>query len=101
MPFNPKPKPRKRHKDASFSQQVRERDGVCLYGVDFQDPCSGGLQAHHLEKRSQLGDDIPENGISLCNRHHWQAEQNRIPKQVLINLLEQYYGAGYYRARSD
>jgi 5-methylcytosine-specific restriction endonuclease McrA len=30
------------------------------------------LHVHHLTKRSDLGDDVPENLITLCARCHWR-----------------------------
>jgi hypothetical protein len=73
---------------------VHERDRVCLYGLFYSDPCQFGLDPHHIEKRSELGDDIPENLITLCRKHHDQAEENTIPKEHLQGILNALYGYG-------
>jgi hypothetical protein len=67
---------------------LNERDRACLYGIYSGDPCSGPLSVHHIDKRSQLGDDVPENLITLCLKHHEAAERRLVkPEQFLEALL--------------
>jgi len=73
---------------------VQERDRACLYGLHSGDPCGGfALSAHHINKRSQQGDDVPENLITLCNKHHEAAERRKIkPEQFQAALAFFYSG---------
>lgn len=71
---------------------MRERDGVCLYGLVAQDGCEGGLEVHHIVKRSQGGDDDIENGILLCNKHHDMATRNILKPVDFQMVLDRFYG---------
>lgn len=76
---------------------VEERDRTCVYGfmrAKF-DECRFGLDPHHLIPRSQGGDDVPENIITLCRHHHDMAEQNTITLEELRDCLEELYGGEY------
>lgn len=47
-------------------QQVLERDGWrCQLCGSFS-----GLEVHHIQRRSQLGDDSADNLITLCSDCH-------------------------------
>ena len=74
---------------------VNERDRVCLYGLIENDPCRFGLDPHHITKRSEGGDDVPCNLITLCRKHHDMAEANRITRQKLREILTYIYGYQY------
>lgn len=74
---------------------VYERDRDCLYGFMRSSRCSGGLSAHHITKRSQLGDDVPENLITLCNWHHDMAEKRQIDPDDFRAILRELYGYDY------
>jgi len=74
---------------------VNERDRTCLWGMFCTDPndgCQFGLDPHHVVKRSQGGDDVAENVITLCRKHHDLAEQNRIAPVALAQILNFLYG---------
>lgn len=86
----PYPKPAKRIVDKSFYRTVIERDGACLWGLIAQDGCEGGLDAHHIVFRGRGGDDIPENGITLCRKHHTMAHQHKITPEQLQEVRDQY-----------
>lgn len=65
-----------------------ERDGCCLYGWFYRQPCpTQALHVHHIQKRAQLGDDHPANLITLCAFHHDQAEQHLISPAELLHIL--------------
>ena len=103
MPFNPKPKP-VRLKDEKFSLKIRRRDGRCVAGMmlertdeklsdgQFVWECSDGLDAHHITSKGAGGDDVFENGISLCRRHHQLAHRNYITRSQMRTWLEFLYG---------
>lgn len=42
--------------------------------------CDGGLQIHHVVRRSQGGTDYPQNLITLCWRCHAVAHGTRLPE---------------------
>jgi 5-methylcytosine-specific restriction endonuclease McrA len=55
-------------------QQVLERDGWrCQFCGSL-----AGLEAHHVELRSRLGDDSPENLITLCAACHRSAHLGQL-----------------------
>lgn len=74
---------------------VQVRDGACLYGLfgNGQTPCYGGLDPHHIVKRSANGDDVKENIITLCRGHHDMAENHTITVKELQQIME--YANGY------
>lgn len=73
---------------------VERRDGVCLYGL-AHGGCQFGLDPHHITKRSQGGEDIEENIITLCRKHHDDAEARLITASELREILTQFYGYTY------
>ena len=92
--IKPKPK-RKRVINESITRQARERDGVCLYGLLHKDGCEGGLDGHHMDKRGQCGDDVIENIISLCRKHHRMAEEYLIERRELQAIMTLYHHYQY------
>jgi 5-methylcytosine-specific restriction endonuclease McrA len=64
-----------------------------LYGLAAQDGCEGGTEVHHIVARSQGGDDILENGILLCHKHHEQATRHEIQAEAFREILARFYGA--------
>ena len=82
----------KRIKSKATIQEARERDGVCLWGLIAQDGCVGGFDVHHIETKGSGGDDILDNLICLCRKHHNEAHNVRITKEQLKGLLRQFYG---------
>ena len=97
----PVPKPKKKRKgravrrNKSVAQAVRERDGACLYGLLYQDGCVGMLSPHHIVSfGSDPRQDVLENLIVLCKKHHNQAEAHTIPSITLKGILYHFYGYG-------
>jgi 5-methylcytosine-specific restriction endonuclease McrA len=72
-----------------------KRDGVCLWGLIKRDGCSGGLDVHHIDTRGSGGDDVRENLITLCRKHHNQAGAHRITPDELRTVLTKWYGYKY------
>jgi len=58
----------------------------------FHKGCQFGLDPHHIIKRSQGGDDVKENIITLCRKHHDMAEESRIKPIALARILNFLYG---------
>jgi len=81
--------------DTTATAQARARDGVCLYGLLHKDGCIDLLDGHHIEARGEGGDDVLENIISLCRKHHNMAEDRRITKEELYAILALYHGYTY------
>ena len=52
----------------NLCQQVLRRDGWCCQNCGGQ----SNLHVHHIQLRSQLGDDTEENLITLCSECHHQ-----------------------------
>jgi predicted restriction endonuclease len=79
--------------DTDFNAQIRRRDKVCLVGLMRQDgTCSEGVDCHHIETRGSGGDDVEENGITLCRHHHNEAHAGHISVEDLHYILGYYYG---------
>lgn len=81
-------------------REALERDGgVCLYGWKHpgrHGACvSGVIHPHHMQTRGAGGDDVVENIISLCPRHHDEAQSRRIPVEELRAILSGLYGYRY------
>jgi hypothetical protein len=75
-----------------FNAQIRHRDKVCLVGLFRRDgSCSEGVDCHHVETRGSGGDDVEENGITLCRRHHNAAHSGEIKSGELHRILNFYY----------
>ena len=81
----------KRIKDAGALEKARQRDGYCLWGLYAKDGCIGQLGVHHIETRGSGGDDVPENLIVLCQKHHNQAHARTITVDQLRALLKKVY----------
>src|SRR5512147_1260894 len=94
MTFIQAPK-RVRQVDSTVTQQARERDGVCLYGLLHKDGCWNVLDGHHMDPVGTGGDDVIENVISLCRKHHTMAEDRRITKRELQAIMTLYHGYKY------
>src|SRR5512142_2283169 len=98
MTYIPVIKPKPKHKrviDRSVTQRARERDGCCLYGLLHKDGCEGGLDGHHMEQRGVGGDDVIENIISLCRKHHRMAEEYLISREELQAIMTLYHHYQY------
>ena len=78
---------------------VKRRDGYCLYGISEKQGCSGGVDPHHIDSKGSGGDDIPENLITLCRKHHIMAQENLISKYKLRGILTKYFGYEYRKER--
>jgi len=87
-----------RQVDISITQQARERDGYCLWGLVKQDGCSGGIDGDHIDTRGSGGDDDLTNVITLCRRHHNEAHAGRITKEQLRATLSRFHGYTYDEA---
>lgn len=74
---------------------VRGRDGVCLYGLLKQDGCYGPLDPHHIINVGAGGNDVEENLITLCRKHHDMAQAKRIPAEELRAILTRFHGYRY------
>lgn len=99
--FNPVPKPKKKRKgravrrNRSVAQTARDRDGTCIYGLLFRTGCVGMLSPHHITSfGSDPRMDVLENLITLCKKHHDQAEAHTIPAITLQGILYHFYGYG-------
>ena len=78
----------------TFNTQIRHRDRFCLVGLFLKDgTCSEGLDCHHIVTRGSGGDDVEENGITLCRYHH--NEVGRLGVKFLRSILSYYYGFVY------
>jgi 5-methylcytosine-specific restriction endonuclease McrA len=73
---------------------VNKRDGRCMYGL-LHGGCSEGLDPHHIVTRGAGGDDVPENIITLCRRHHNDAHAGKISKYELYGILTEFYNYQY------
>ena len=74
---------------------LHARDGVCLYGLIKKDGCVGGLSVHHIKTRGSGGHDVPENLITLCQKHHNMAQAYQIPVAELHAILTKFFGYVY------
>lgn len=73
----------------------KRRDGFCLYGLIKRDGCCGMLSVHHIKTRGSGGDDDPKNLITLCQKHHDEAQSYKIPVADLHAILTRFYGYEY------
>lgn len=71
---------------------IHERDGGCLYGFYEGGQCQFGFDPHHIVPRSMGGDDVSENIITLCRKHHDMAEERLIPRELLQEIVERHIG---------
>lgn len=65
----------------NFRTEVFERDGHKCVFCDVTE----NLDAHHITDRSLMphGGYVKENGISLCEKHHMEAEQYHINEGII------------------
>ena len=75
----------------------QQRDGMCLVKLSRKmllkyGDCYGPLDVHHLRTRGSGGDDVPENMITLCRKHHTMAGDWIIPREELEELLHDWFG---------
>ena len=99
--INPAPKPKKKsrgravRRDRGVAQAARDRDGCCLYGLIYRDGCVAGYAPHHITSfGSDPRQDVLENLICLCQKHHNEAEAHTMPAIQLQGLLYHFYGYG-------
>lgn len=76
-------------------ERVRRRDGVCLAGLFLRDGCVTGFDVHHIASRGSGGDDLLENLICLCRRHHNLAHAGQISRGTLRAILHLYWNYPY------
>jgi 5-methylcytosine-specific restriction endonuclease McrA len=81
--FTPCPKPGRISNPDLIEWVRKRRDGVCLIGKD----CSGGLDVHHIKHKGAGGDDVEENLITLCRKHHNLAHEYKITPEELRRVL--------------
>jgi hypothetical protein len=84
-----------RIEDVRAIDDIRLRDGVCLYGLLSQDGCTAGKDVHHITHRGAGGDDSPENMILLCRKHHNMSHNGLISVTDLRRVLTHFFGFEY------
>jgi len=57
--------------------------------------CMGGEDIHHITHMGAGGDDVPENLIKLCRKHHSEAHDNKLSRERLRAILSINYGYNY------
>ena len=75
---------RKRIVDPLLIERVRAI-GICF--MIGRGECSGGLTVHHIDTRGSGGDDVEDNLILLCGRHHLLAQVGIISKKEVRSFL--------------
>ena len=80
---------------------TQERDGVCLYGLVKRDGCSDGLDPHHIKTKGSGGDDTRENLITLCRKHHNEAQERKIRAGELRAILQKWFHYEYTQEELD
>ena len=80
---------------------TQERDGFCLYGLIAKDGCSGGLDPHHIKTKGSGGDDTRENLITLCRKHHNEAQERKIKAGTLRRILMEFFHYKYTQEELD
>ena len=98
--FRPAPKPKKHVKSRKNLREIKDyvtkqRDGVCLYGLSTGKACSAGLDPHHIKSVGSGGANTAENLITLCRKHHNEAQENKIRRGQLRKILAQYHKYKY------
>jgi site-specific DNA-cytosine methylase len=76
---------------------VHKRDGCCMIGLGRgakYGKCIGVLDPHHITNVGAGGEDTPENTITLCRRHHNDAQERRISREECYAILDQFYKYG-------
>jgi hypothetical protein len=66
-----------------------------LYGLLHKDGCWGPLDGHHIHEVGSGGDDVIENIISLCRKHHGMAQEYKIELEELLAILTRLHGYQY------
>jgi 5-methylcytosine-specific restriction endonuclease McrA len=90
------PKPKRIAARDTLQRVVYRRDGACMVGMDLDyGPCSEGRDAHHITHRGAGGDDVEENLITLCRRHHDMVHLGQISREELYEILKNRYGYQY------
>ena len=77
------------------------RDGCCMISLGRPGKfgaCQGVLDVHHIVNRGTGGDDVKENMITLCRKHHSMAQEHRIERDELRAILTQYFRYNFERA---
>lgn len=99
--FTPAPKPGPKRKgravrrDKEIAESARNRDGACLYGLVYRDGCVPGYAPHHITSfGSDPTQDVLENLICLCQKHHDMAGARKIADVTLRGILYHFYGYG-------
>lgn len=96
----PKPKPKRKglavQRSKSVAQTVRDRDGICLYGLVFKDGCFEGYDVAHIHSWGGHGQesDVLENMLCLCRKHHRLHEDGFISDITLQLVLYNFHGYG-------
>jgi hypothetical protein len=94
--FRPAPKAKRIVSLQTMKWVVYKRDGMCMVGLvrpeEFGECVPGALHGHHIETRGSGGDDVKENLITLCPRHHDLAHRNGIKREVLCEILSERFG---------
>lgn len=86
----------------SFRDTVLRRDGFrCVVGYLFgvEHECHPTLDAHHIIPRDEGGTDDPDNGITVCHRHHPTAEAIR--RRLTAELPPCHHRHRYAHARQE
>ena len=78
----PDPKPRKRivATKAEWAAIAEAKQGPCRIcrRVESNGSVHSKIQLHHLIRRSQGGDDVPENIVPLCGECHRRLHDGRL-----------------------
>ena len=67
----------------------------------MRDGCSGGLDPHHIKTKGSGGDDTKENLITLCRKHHDQAQARKIKAGTLRKILRRFFHYEYTQEELD
>ena len=86
-------KPKKRAR-AGVTPETRlyvlDRDGRCMahpIGFALDIPCAGRPHVHHVLLRSQGGGHEPDNLLTICERHHTCAHDERRSEAEDANII--------------
>lgn len=80
----------------SVREAARRRDGACLYGMVVQDGCVPGFDVAHIRGYGvgRSANDVLENVICLCRKHHEMHHRAEIEDLALQLMLYNLYGYG-------
>lgn len=78
--------------DDLFSEYIRKRDGVCLYGHTTGEKCSGVLQCSHIVSKGACSElrYNPNNAIALCYKHHIHGWHSTNPAPYIDWFMKTY-----------